>query len=188
MTWVEVAHTPATHTLPVAQGRLHAPQCCALLSVLTSQPLTTFASQSAVPERQVTAQAPDAQRAMPLPVTRQALPQAPQLEVLVSEVSQPFVASPSQSPLPDRQVQAQRPAVHVAVAPALAAQAFPHTPQCATELRVSTHAPSHETSPPLHVAVQTPSRQTVPAVQTRPHIPQLLRSERRSKQRPLHTS
>ena len=27
-----------------------------------------------------------------------------------------------------------------------------------------------------------------PAAQTRPHIPQLLRSERRSKQRPLHTS
>jgi hypothetical protein len=108
--------------------------------------------------------------------------------VLVSEVSQPFVTSPSQSPLFERQVQLQRPAAHVAVAPALAAQAFPHTPQCAVEIRVSTQAPSHETSPPLQVAVQTPSRQTVPAAQTRPHMPQLLRSERRSKQRPLHTS
>ena len=39
MTCDEVAQDPATHTLPAAHARPHAPQCCALVWVLTSQPL-----------------------------------------------------------------------------------------------------------------------------------------------------
>ena len=117
---------------------------------------------------------------MPLPETLQALPQAPQLDVLAREVSQPLSATPSQSPLPLWQLHAQRPAAHRAVALGLAAQAFPHAPQWSTEARVSTHAPSQEVCPLAQVTVHAPPAQTPPLAQRRPHIPQFAGSVCRS--------
>jgi hypothetical protein len=101
-------HAPAAQAptpLAGAQARLHAPQCVDELAVFTSQPLAALPSQSAKPAaHDATTHRPPAQALVAL-ARAQRVPQAPQLAALVlSEVSQPLAALPSQSPKPDSQV------------------------------------------------------------------------------------
>ncbi len=100
---------------------------------------------------------------------------------MLTSVSQPFAALPSQLPRPALQVNPQTDAVHVALAPVGAAQARPHIPQLPRLVRVSTSQPSEglplqSAKPVRHVNPQMPVLHVAVAlagaVQARPHIPQ----------------
>jgi hypothetical protein len=103
-------------------------QLAVLLSGV-SQPLNAMKSQLPKPVLQVpSVQLPFAQLSLPL-VNAHAVAQAPQLARELSGVSQPLVASPSQSPKPLLQaMRVQLPDAHVVLAFACA-HAVLHAPQ-----------------------------------------------------------
>jgi len=100
------------------------------------------------------------------------LPQAPQLVLVFSGVSQPFVASPSQLP---------NPVVQVPTAQALSTQAFVvtfgsahtrlHPKQLFGSLDVLTHAPLHGTRGDAQLALHVLPEQTWPAPHATPGEP-----------------
>lgn len=109
----------------------------------------------------------------------QALPQAPQFEVVVRFVSQPFPTLPSQLPRPGLQVMPlHTPPLHCGVPPD-ELQTFPQMPQLLVVVR-SVSQPlfallSQLPQPELHAIWQEPPEQEgVPCVelQTAPHAPQ----------------
>ena len=163
-------HTP--DALVAVHARPHAPQCDDDARRSVSQPFAGSPSQSPKPSLQAHAQAPDAQLAVALARVAQAIPQPPQCdaEVCVS-VSQPFEASPSQSPKGAVQLAtAQAPARHAAT-PFVAVHARPQAPQFAVEVCASTHAPAQQVEPVGHGCAsvqpitQRPAAHTVPAAQ-----------------------
>ncbi|MEZ4393138.1 MAG: hypothetical protein R3A48_18785 [Polyangiales bacterium] len=178
--------TPATHAplaLAGAQARPQAPQLARLVRVSVSQPFIATPSQSAKPAAQLaTAQRPASQLAVALGSV-QVAPQAPQCaRAVLTSVSQPLVASPSQSPRPALQVAtAQTPARQVALPPETA-HAFRHAPQCEGDTRVSVSQPlAASPSQSAKPAAQVSTRHTPPehaAVATfavahdRPQLPQ----------------
>ncbi len=165
-------HTPAEQTCPAPQALLHAPQLARSLWVFTSQPFTALPSQLAKPVSQVVSwHAPLVHADAPLE-KRQVKPQAPQLLTLVSAVSQPLPALPSQSPKPALHWNAQRPA-QKGVALAGRAQALPQAPQFAGSLARSRQAPVQSVWPETQVATQAPAAQRCPAPQALPQAPQL---------------
>jgi hypothetical protein len=87
-----------------------------------------------------TVQLPDVQAGVPF-ATAHALPQLPQLVVVVMLVSQPFVALPSQLPQPATQVGTQRLLVQVVV-PCALLHTVPQVPQFEALLAVVTSQPS----------------------------------------------
>jgi hypothetical protein len=92
--------TPVEHSCPAAQTWLQPPQFARSFCVLVSQPLAASPSQFVKPESHVVSRhAPSVQAALPL-LKWHASPQAPQWATLMSGVSQPFVASLSQSSKP----------------------------------------------------------------------------------------
>ena len=98
----ETVHAPDAQvcvaTLGSAHTRPHAPQCATVVLVLVSQPLVTLPSQLPRPALQAMEHAPPLHVGVP-PTFEQRLPQPPQCITLVSVlVSQPLVATPSQSP------------------------------------------------------------------------------------------
>ncbi len=132
---VPVGHTltqvPPEHEVPAAHARPHAPQF-ALVVRGVSQPFDAAPSQLPKPALHApTAHAPPAHAGVALGVAH-AAPHAPQLvAVVVRAVSQPFAATPSQSPKPPAQAPtAHAPDAHVAAAWA-SAQATPQRPQFA---------------------------------------------------------
>jgi hypothetical protein len=165
-----------------AHARPQAPQWARVLRVLTSQPLPTTPSQSALPALQVpTAQAPIAHTAEPS-ATEQVRPQAPQLPALaLRSVSQPSSASPLQSAKPASHVNAQVPVSHDDDAWARVGHALPQRPQWATLVLVLVSHPLAMASSQLpkgaeqREMVQTPSEQPgspLTVVQTVPQPPQ----------------
>jgi hypothetical protein len=110
----------------------------------------------------------------------QLMAQLPQCEVVVSGVSQPLFASPSQLPKPAAQTGVQTPATQEVV-PFWLAHATPHAPQLVALVWVSVSQPfaglpSQSPAPALHCGEQTPEAQAVvPAglVQVLPQVPQL---------------
>jgi hypothetical protein len=183
-----VPHTPAEHTRPAGHAAPHAPQAALSVRVSTSQPLAGLMSQSAKPAAQaVTAHAPAAHDAVALG-SAHARPQAPQWVVaVVTSVSQPLAAAPSQSPKPAAQrPTVHSPAAHPLVAALASAQARPHAPQWAGSIAVLAQnalAPAPQVaSGAAHTAPHTPSAQSCPAGQALPQPPQLRRSVRVSAQ------
>jgi hypothetical protein len=145
-------HTPAEQTCPAPQALLHAPQLARSLWVFTSQPLTALPSQLAKPVSQVVSwHAPLVHADAPLE-KRQVKPQAPQLLTLVSAVSQPLPALPSQLPKLVLQAKPQVPDAQVALALLGAAHTLPQRPQCEVEVSVRTSQPS----PPLELQSPKP--------------------------------
>ena len=106
----------------------------------------------------------------------QAWPQEPQFAVLLSAVSQPFAALPSQLPKPC--VHVPRPQVPVVqVAPALLyVQRLPHAPQLLTLVCRFAHAPApaQYVVPVGHTLTQVLPLQYVPVVQALPQAPQFV--------------
>jgi hypothetical protein len=123
-----------------------------------------------------------------------AAPHAPQLVVvLVRLVSQPLVATPSQSPKPVLQRKPQAPDPQVVVALARAGHALRHAPQLATSVVVLISQPSlavalQSEKPGTHAKMHALEAQVPKALggsaQTRPQAPQLARSEARVAQEP----
>src|SRR5204862_421374 len=121
----------------VALARLQAlpqvPQLASVVLRLVSQPLPTLPSQLPKPAVQAIWQAPPTQLAAPF-VVEQALPQAPQCEVLVlSVVSQPLATLPSQLPKPALQAMPQAPPTQLA-APFAVEQMVAQVPQWPTSV------------------------------------------------------
>ncbi len=100
----QVAPQRESSQVAVACGRAgqalrHAPQWAGLAARSTSQPLAAAPSQLPKPVAQTTAHAPLMQAGVELGAAAQVLPQAPQWGAAeVTSVSQPLLATPSQSP------------------------------------------------------------------------------------------
>ena len=141
---------------------LHAPQLLASLPMATSQPSTGLMLQSAQPASHT------ATLQLPVPQSPTAcasvhsLPQAPQLLLELSEFSQPFRMSPSQSPKVGRQAMAQAPLAQLGV-PWLVEQALPQAPQLSTSVAMAISQPSASLSslqsakPASQLPVQRPA-------------------------------
>lgn len=180
-------HAPATHVavpLLLLQALPQAPQLEALVRVFTSQPFEAAPSQFPNPA----AHAPSVQ--VPLPhdslafARSHTLPHVPQSVSVARLASQPFAATPSQFPNPALHAWSwQAPLKHVADALAKA-HAEPHAPQLPTdEFKFVSHPfaalASQSPNPGSHAMLQDPPEHVglpLVALQTRPHVPQLLGS------------
>ncbi len=186
-------HAPAVQTPPTAlaaapHARLHAPQCCALDLVSTSQPLAGLPSQSANPAVQVSRHAPLTHVALATRSPMHERPHIPQFVTVFSCASQPLRPLPSQLP---------KPSLHVETVQTLVTQLPPialaklhgmlQSLQCNDEELVSTHespqrrlgavhadSPTHDQVimslsyahtgvAPLQVVPQAPQLVTVPS-------------------------
>ncbi len=156
----------------------HAPQLAALVCVLTSQPFAATASQFANPAPQApSVHVPVAHDSAAL-ARSQAVPHVPQFVSVVSDVSQPLLAFPSQLPNPAAHAGAQTAAVH-AVVPFAFVHATPQLPQFVVVFSGVSQpvptTPSQLPYPPKQVIEQAPSEQAgVPFVplQASEHPPQ----------------
>lgn len=93
-------HVPPTALAAAPHTRLHAPQCCMLLLMSTSQPLEASPSQSANPAAQVSLHAPLTHVALATRSPMHKRPHIPQFVTVLSCASQPLRPLPSQSPKP----------------------------------------------------------------------------------------
>lgn len=145
--------------------------------------MALFPSQSLKPVTQRLEHMLDEHRATELGLIGQTVPHAPQFIALDRvSISQPFVASPSQSKKPVEHTARHIPMVHTGVVPGRAeVQTAPHVPQCASVVRVSTSHPlrsfpSQSAKPGEHCDEHTPIRheatELIPALQRLPHAPQ----------------
>jgi hypothetical protein len=107
----------------------------------------------------------------------QAAPQAPQFESVLSAVSQPFAASPSQSAkFPTQEFTRHAPASHRA-SPFATEHTRPHAPQCVRSVAVSTQALPHRCSLAPQPLAQAPARASHTGVAPEhavPHAPQFI--------------
>ena len=153
-------HDPAAQVAAAlaraGQARPQAPQWAVLERRLTSQPLSSRPSQSPKPTLHAVRHPLAAHDTVALAPARQALPQAPQCDALTCVlISQPLVASPSQSPKPPAHDWPQAPRLHVRVVLLRDGQAVPHAPQWSTSVAVSTQLPPQRTCPPVHPLAHT---------------------------------
>ena len=128
-------------TLVPEQTRPQPPQLFTSLVLVVSQPSSAAGAagreQLLEPALQPDTQSPPLHARALTPVESQLRPQAPQLSTLVERsVSQPFVTSPSQSPVvPGQVAMLQRPAVQAGV-PVGVVHTLPHAPQfCRSDCR-----------------------------------------------------
>jgi hypothetical protein len=150
---------PLEQLVPAAQAVPQAPQLAVVVRA-ASHPLARTPSQLPKPLEQVTPHMPPAQVAVPLAYGPHAVPQAPQLAVVLSVVSQPLPRTPSQLPKPLVQVTPHAPPAQVAVPLAYGPHAVPQVPQLEVELRL--------VSQPLP---RRPSQLPKPLLQVTPHAP-----------------
>ncbi len=183
-----ITHAPATHAAvefePAVQRVPQRPQLLEFVVVLTSHPLEAMPSQSAKPVRHVKPHAPAVHVGSALAGAGHAMPHAPQcageLRVLVS---QPLLASESQSPNPPAHTPtAHAPMRHTGVALASAGHALPHAPQLATSFwRLVSHpssgmrlqSPYDELQRSMAHAPATHAAVPPATAHARPHVPQL---------------
>jgi hypothetical protein len=126
-------HAPVVHTVePCAleQGRPQPPQFAVLVCVFVSQPLFGRLSQLPKPDRHVGTHVPLGHEVVPLALVHW-VPQAPQLEIVVSDVSHPFERFASQLPNPVLHAMEQAPSAQPAV-PLLLLHSVPQAPQFPT--------------------------------------------------------
>jgi hypothetical protein len=195
-------HAPAAHRgapLTALHARPHAPQCRTSAAVLASQPLDAAPSQSAKPALQLATTHPPARHAAVAFGSMHPAPQAPQWAAVTwRSVSQPFEATPSQSPRVGaaHMVRTHAPASQRAPAPGKLHRP-PHLPQCRALLRVSTSqplagSPSQSAKPALHAATaQRPAAQAPRALagaHARPQAPQCAALARVSASQPFMAS
>jgi hypothetical protein len=157
------------HALP------HAPQLAADVLRLVSQPLAALPSQLPNPALHV----PMPQRpAVHTPVAlagAHATPHPPQCaRAVVTLVSQPLAALPSQSPKPALQASPHAPDMHVAEALAGAGHTLPQRPQLLTSDASKTQRPAHIVVGDMHTVVHVgvAPEHTWPVAHARPHAPQ----------------
>jgi hypothetical protein len=175
------------------------PHAALFAEVASSHPFAALPSQSPKPSAHaVIAQAAAAQVALATFAVRQLRPHAPQCATLdASSTSHPLAASPSHSPRPAAQVDAQRPAAHEGAVLGGVGHASPHRPQCDTLARRSVSqpllaTPSQSPYPSAQRATaHDPASQRAVAfgsAQARPQAPQAARDVRVSVSHPLVAS
>src|SRR6185369_10938595 len=111
----------------------------------------------------------------------QVAPQAPQFDVVASDVSQPFLVLPSQLAKPELQAGVHVPATQVFV-PFAGVQVMPHPPQlpalvCVFVSQPFEGSPSQSANPAEHVGTHVPAGQAVvpfALVHPAPQPPQLV--------------
>lgn len=151
-----IAHAPAVH-VAVALGNEHVlphtPQLFTLVCVLTSQPLLAIRSQSAKPALQLAIAHAPAVQVLTAFASAHVRPHAPQLDrLLFTSISQPFVATRSQSRKPGlHPTTPHTPSVQLTSALG-SAHVRPQPPQCARLVLVSTQIPEQLVSGEPHVA------------------------------------
>jgi hypothetical protein len=157
-----LSHTPERQTIPSAQRVPQAPQCCGEVPSSASQPLASIASQLPRPSVHAATTQRPALHAAVAPMREHAVPHAPQcMADVVRSVSQPLLASPSQSPRPVGHAPAQRPSVHNMPM----GQVRPHAPQLRGSAAMRTSQPvralrsQSAVTPEMHVNTHTRSRQ-----------------------------
>jgi len=175
---------PALHTSPLAQARSVVPAVeqppQLALSLFRSWHLPSL--HQVVPAEHVTTQAPPLQSCP----AGHVFPQNPQLKrSLVVSVQVAAVAGPPSAPPPHivrpvPQVSWQTPPVHTRPR----AHTWPHIPQFALSVSVSTQRPLHKAEPLGQLVWQVPATQTLPTAQASPQPPQLARSESVETQKP----
>ena len=191
-----VPHTPAEHTWPAPQLTPQAPQLALSVRVFTSQPSAATPSQSAKPAAHaVSPHDPPPHAALALG-SAHARPHAPQLPLLVCRfVSQPLLATPSQSPVP----LLQRTTVHAPAAQPLAAvegsaHDVAHAPQLSGSMAVLAQnggadpTAGHVARPRAQVVPHAPPEHTWPAAHVVPQVPQFALSVRASTSQPFDGS
>lgn len=170
-----------THAEPAAQTNPHPPQLATLVLVLVQVIAAPHGVSSGF--AQICRQAPITQLCVP----GHTVPQAPQLRRSVCVFTQRpgDIAVAPQTTEPAAHVPPQTPAAQVAVPPLGAAHARPHAPQLLTVVLVLVSQPlatiaSQSPKPALQVSRHAPlvhaAAWLAPAVQARPHAPQLARA------------
>lgn len=169
-------HAPEAHDA-VALGRVRhtlpqAPQLLTSAVVAVSQPSVLTPLQSPNPPTQLCPHTPPTQERTAFERTGQAAPHPPQFDTsVISELSHPLVAAPSQSPRLLAHVNPQVPDVHTAVANAGVEQLTPHPPQLRGSALMFAHTPEQLESEPQSL-VHVPPAHRYPAAQARPQAPQ----------------
>ncbi len=151
---------PAVQTPPehdVAQ----VPQWALVVLRLVSQPSDAMPLQSPKPALQVKPHVPEEHVGVALAGVGHTLPQMPQLvRDVLRLVSQPLLATRSQSAYGDTHTNAQVPAAHTGVPLEAAGQVCAHDPQLDGSLDSLTHAPEHTARGAPHEATHDPAEHT----------------------------
>ncbi len=181
-----VTQVPSRHACVEVHALPQAPQWLLLLPRSASQPSTALPLQLPKPVLHAMAHAPPVHDVDALGRAGHAAAQAPQLLTLVARsVSQPLVATPSQSPRPVLQRKPQVDEAQVVVAPVRAGQALRQAPQLATSVVLLISQPSapdalQSVKPGTHAKMHAPVAQAPKALggsaQALPHVPQFERS------------
>jgi hypothetical protein len=132
---VSTPQTPDTHeavAFAAMHACPHAPQLVSDVARFTSQPSDACPLQSPNPLSHVRTQLPLWQLAVAFEPAAHTTPHAPQLARLESDASQPFAATPSQSPNPALQLPIPHTPFWHAAVPFAVEQASPHAPQLVT--------------------------------------------------------
>jgi hypothetical protein len=175
---IDVPHVPMLHEAVDPIGAAHAfpqrPQWFGFTVVIVSQPLLGFASQSPVPAGQPEIPHTPIVHDAVAPIAGHALPHIPQwVTELLSSVSQPLAAIPSQSPKPVSQLAtAHIPIAHEAVAWG-SMHRLPQRPQLFMSVARRTHSPMQDIVPAGQLLRHIPSEQKSPIVHALPQRPQL---------------
>lgn len=158
------------------------PQFAMLEFVFTSQPFVDTPSQFANPDEQVpSVHAPEGHDSLAFGKL-QVEPHAPQFVSVLSDVSQPFAESPSQSPRPGLHVETPHTPVTQFGVPPAGGQTLLHTPQLLMFVLVFVSQPfaafpSQFPKPTLQAGTHTPPVHAVvpfTALQPAPHVPQFV--------------
>ena len=194
-----VPHTPAAQVCPARQVVPQAPQFALSLRVSTSQPSDATPLQFAKPAAHAPAAMVHAPATHACDVTcgrAHAAPHAPQFAALVPRfVSQPLLATPSQSPSPVAQRDtAQDPPAHAATEVPGSAHDVAHAPQLSGSMAVLAQnggadpTAGHVARPRAQVVPHAPPEHTWPAAHVVPQVPQFALSVRASTSQPFDGS
>jgi hypothetical protein len=170
-----VPHEPEEQTWPPPHAALHAPQLPLSACVFTSHPFAGLPSQSAKPAAHAPITQPPVAQVAAAFAKLHLSPQPPQLptSVLLVAVSQPFVATPSQSPNPAAHAPTtQLLAEHASTAVFGRAHEVAQLPQWLTSVVSSAQLPEQLVSPAPHVVPHAPAEHTWPPPQAFLHAPQ----------------
>jgi hypothetical protein len=108
----------------------------------------------------------------PLATRGHTLPHVPQFDVVEMLVSQPLLATPSQSAYGSLHWNWQEPALQKVVAFGTAGQTVPHVPQFAGSVPRSVHCDPHCDNPAGQLTTHVPFEHAASGPQVFPHAPQ----------------
>jgi hypothetical protein len=169
-------HEPDIHVRPAPHALPQAPQLFASVCVFTSQPSTALLLQSRKFVLHVPIAQPDAPHVAAAFAYEQVRPHVPQLAMVLSAVSQPLAAMPSQLPNPLAQVSPHVEPEQKAVEFEPDGHTFVQLPHALGSFVRLRHEPLQFVRPVMHVAEHDPFMHACPAAHTTLQPPQLFGS------------